>query len=1028
MFKSARVVVDAIGFIGLYALIESDLLEKENPQNEKKISFIEASARVLSHENILVNQRVEEISQLLLTANLTNKLEKRISKRDWAECIEKLFSSDLNAELQSISMKEKFQNERVTTQMNLESFSPKETINAITFKCATPKTTATSDSPLLHHPLTQILCVLSEASHKHAILNERYLKNMDSVEEQLAIAHAERMSPDDAGWHEINKNLLKLPTFIAFFYFSSKAFLGMKADVPIFHSLMARSVQVSEGVWEKRSSFLRSSGRWLLGLLVLPIALGVMNWNDEKIKKWRLTDWLYSEEIARVLSNSSSQSSSKTLHTPITPSTPFINDNDENIANEVEKELLTALLEPSQRPVRWMGASATDPMHQERIRITLLHRAITDAVLFYSFLLKHLLSYSHPAVAHLVTALVFILTREDEGEGRPDIINVLQNLPFYESFASFANRALIQQFLYHLSGGSLYLPFMLDVLHRGQYLLWKETLFSLPVYPIELSPFSWVFLSAMTPISGLISRVLSKQSYYDWNQLVMDLRPHDASHPPVLSPLVLKEIPNVKEIIQQFSKDIFFLYSSDHFSDKHLQTLSHADLCNCIVRLENYKRHFLPPEKTHPLYFIDDKAVKRLLSVISPERLERISEEMKASSKSQSAYEQLLHRDNNERGKQFTDRSSYMKVMQPALSELPLNEFVRAIMLPSSLSLDHNEKKASSSPSTMISALHDLHLHTAVPLVNDLYFRAVQVHYPSGKITQTDFEHFFTAYLNTIEPHTLIEELKKMEEAIKKEHQGTQSKQIKQEDEKNNKNTMKNNLYSHMRYYEDVLINGIKKREELLDIIQEFYSSIMKADEMVINGMESMLLYELQSSLLGRSVSHLERIPPYGFLPANEFNRLPAVLQRMLIKKQMFFHDFLVIQALSRERYLQSVLYEHGLTVPYFKYLIKKYSAHYPEVQQLVETWESYFDPTAIPLSRDRGRDEIGEAAGDRRKQRNDVVWSIKYVNSNNYPERLKKLLIKDESDVVRRMIYDDVTVGRMSSLKNKTREQSKEG
>ncbi len=1001
LHPSARLAFDVLGFIGLYALVDSDIFEKSSPKAVKRASVIQKSVEILSKEDVYVHKQVEAAAQQLLTINLLKSSKKKINKRDWTEFLEKIFSPIPIEELQSIRLIDKAP---LLRNKHLETFLSEEVDEILSFKCVSPQNIEASDSPLLQHPLTQILCLVSELHHKHMILNDRYSQNMANINHQYDIVHAERFSPDEALGEERKKALIKITTIASFFYLSSKAFLGMKADVPILHSFLRRSVQVSEGVWEKRPSLLRFSGRRLLGLLVFPIAWGVMNWNDEIIKKSGLTDWFYGAEVAEYLRNSSQSIPLNPRDPPIIPYTPkvslsapissvtnFIHHYDQSVVNEARRRRLTSQVIPTQRPASWMGAEVEKPITVERAKISLFWQPFSDAIIFYGFFLKHLLSYINPALAHVITVLAYTFSTLG-GNERPDIINVLQNLPPYESMASFATRGLIQQCLFHVSGGSLLLPFALDVIHRTRYFLLKEMLFSLPVYPIDLSLLSRALLITASSVSGVVARLPPKQAYFDWNQLLLNLLPAAVYPTPqrlTLHPIVEKEVPNAKEIIHQVSKDIFKLYSSDH------QTLSHADLHNCIVRLENYKKHFLPADKTLPLYFVDETVVMRLLTVISPERLERISEEREASSKSPpSAYELLIGHD-NERGKEFTDRSSYMKIMQPALSEMPLNDFINAIFNPSSLS--HERKGNTSASSTMISALQENHLQAAFPFIARHYSDVIRINYPAGRLTQAEFEHFFRSYLNTIEPHTLIEELKKMEQAVNKENREAQGKQS---DEK--KTT--NNLYAHMRYYEDLQVNGIKKKEELLDIIQEFYSSIMKADEMIINGMEPMLLYELQASLLGRSVSLFEGISPYISPQSPEFiNDLSELGRFMVLRKQKFVNDLRPALFVHRIRYLESTLYQHGLTMSSLTDLIDKYSAVYPDVLEVVREWDCYFDPTPL------------------RRQGNDVVPSIQYANSNNYPERLKKLLIKDDNDVVRKIIYDDVTVGRMSSLKNQT-------
>lgn len=508
LHHSARLAFDVIGFIGLYALVDSGIFEKSSPKAVERASVIQKSEEILSKEDVYVHGQVEAAAQQLLTVNLLKSPTKQINKRDWTEFLEKIFTPIPLEELQSIGLIDKTplqtpsKEATLLRNKHLETFLSEEVDEILSFKCVSPQTIAASDSPLLQHPLTQILCLVSELHHKHMILNDRYSKNMTNINHQYDLIHAERLSPDEALTEERKKTLIKITTIASFFYLSSKAFLGMKADVPILHSLLRRSVQVSEGVWEKRSSFLRFSGRRLLGLLVFPIAWGVMNWNDEMIKKSGLTDWFHSAEVAEYLRNSSQSLPLNPRDPPIIPYTPkvslsapissvtnFIHHYDQSVVNEARRRRLTSQVMPTQRPASWMGAEMEKPTTVERAEISLCWQPFSDAIIFYGFFLKHLLSYTNPAVAHVITVLAYTFStlRSDE---RPDIINVLQNLPPYESMVSFATRGLIQQCLFHVSGGSLLLPFALDVIHRARYFIFKEMLFSLPVYAIDLSPLS----------------------------------------------------------------------------------------------------------------------------------------------------------------------------------------------------------------------------------------------------------------------------------------------------------------------------------------------------------------------------------------------------------------------------------------------------------------------------------------------------------------------------------------------------------
>jgi hypothetical protein len=135
-------------------------------------------------------------------------------------------------------------------------------------------------------------------------------------------------------------------------------------------------------------------------------------------------------------------------------------------------------------------------------------------------------------------------------------------------------------------------------------------------------------------------------------------------------------------------------------------------------------------------------------------------------------------------------------------------------------------------------------------------------------------------------------------------------------------------LFSFCNYFENNNIPKATKVEKLLDIIQEYYMSVLQSDEVVLSFYEPKLFEEFQEKLMGR------------YLNATNLTQLQPPMKtarEMLITK---LHGFLTV---GRVRYTTAVLHNHGMTLPYFEYLLKKFSTDSPEIRELLKEWNQYF-------------------------------------------------------------------------------------
>jgi hypothetical protein len=183
-----------------------------------------------------------------------------------------------------------------------------------------------------------------------------------------------------------------------------------------------------------------------------------------------------------------------------------------------------------------------------------------------------------------------------------------------------------------------------------------------------------------------------------------------------------------------------------------------------------------------------------------------------------------------------------------------------------------------------------------------------------GPIRAKEFEKIVIRCLKTLDPTVLEKELMKIQIALELHAQG--------------RDRSTDDLFSFCNYFENNNIPKATKVEKLLDIIQEYYMSVLQSDEVVLSFYEPKLFEEFQEKLMGR------------YLNATNLTQLQPPMKtarEMLITK---LHGFLTV---GRVRYTTAVLHNHGMTLPYFEYLLKKFSTDSPEIRELLKEWNQYF-------------------------------------------------------------------------------------
>lgn len=364
---------------------------------------------------------------------------------------------------------------------NLECFTPMEIRNFLNYGPLIP-------SSYSSHPLLALLSLQAKFEKKSELLDEKGIDNIDDAMSQAKMTYASQFTPQTAVKEIQKESLFKVGGIGAYFFLSS--FLWSRA-LPKEASPMPILQPMSGGKFDFTSwkSTLLSKRRFGSFFLVAPLVLLSIQFIDPWIKKLKSADPMFLNDFKGIIMKAERQ----IAEIPASTLEYTRREKERDIKMEKENRLVKLkldLMREAQRPSLWLGGTIDDPFTKERAEITLFYRPLTDAITFYGFFLKTLLSYTHPIVAHLATALMYTICRPPRANEDPDFLNVLHNLSFVEAGVSQGIRSLLQQSLYHVAGGSIALPYLLGLIHRGYYYFTQEVFSSATVTPLELSPFA----------------------------------------------------------------------------------------------------------------------------------------------------------------------------------------------------------------------------------------------------------------------------------------------------------------------------------------------------------------------------------------------------------------------------------------------------------------------------------------------------------------------------------------------------------
>jgi hypothetical protein len=186
------------------------------------------------------------------------------------------------------------------------------------------------------------------------------------------------------------------------------------------------------------------------------------------------------------------------------------------------------------------------------------------------------------------------------------------------------------------------------------------------------------------------------------------------------------------------------------------------------------------------------------------------------------------------------------------------------------------------------------------------------------------FRVLVQSILTSLPPAALVSELQKIERSLAAGGGATRG----------------NDLYQWMSYYENVSIDPGEKVERLLDLVQDYYQTILHADEIVLKEFEPELLQDFRERVMGRLV-------------------FPSVPLIFLKNERENFHTRIAahLQA-ARDRLTGQLLLRHGLTLSQFEYLLSKFSSTRSdnEIDHLINDWHSYFQPSPETLANPSAR------------------------------------------------------------------------
>lgn len=287
------------------------------------------------------------------------------------------------------------------------------------------------------------------------------------------------------------------------------------------------------------------------------------------------------------------------------------------------------------------------------------------------------------------------------------------------------------------------------------------------------------------------------------------------------------------------------------------------------------------------------------------------------------------------------------------------------------------------------------------------------------------FKKLLIACLNTLNPDILIKELKSIESL---QSNPDQLPDVKFHRSIGHKIIRPKNLFEAVNYYENVNIPTQEKIEHLLNIIEEYYSAILDADQAVIRVFEPAVVNELKDKLMGRPLPSLTgNGNGSGDTSGNSHPLRMGLNSNMEVNQAKFegehsLRKLATYLMLIRERYTQEVLLRHGLTTTYLDYLIKKFSP--------ATTATSSSSSSSFSSHRNHQHDHHGENITQRLKEWNEY-FNPPAVKSGGggvmyYPEKMKKLLLtchhssqeNSRDNALRATLYNEKTIQPLCKVK----------
>ena len=295
-------------------------------------------------------------------------------------------------------------------------------------------------------PLIRILTLKEQKDARVYKISKKFVQHFDSLEYEIDLRYGLRKTPSDSVRDEFQKGCIKMGGVLiisALFrrWIKVGSSVALRAPIPISIGVKALSMLIlfpsSFLMYDKVAEYLRknsNSNKEEKGQVNANVSSSV---GETPQGYTHYTDSLNSRPSRSVLK---SQESSSVVTTG-------------NIFDLAKDDFLQIT-----KPALWPGATPSDPFTLERIQITLFKSSILNEILYRGILLRSLLQYSHPVVAHTLTMFSCALGQDLE----EDLPAITMNLDFMNGFLLNCGNSLIAQILFHSMGGTgtyaLYLP------------------------------------------------------------------------------------------------------------------------------------------------------------------------------------------------------------------------------------------------------------------------------------------------------------------------------------------------------------------------------------------------------------------------------------------------------------------------------------------------------------------------------------------------------------------------------------------